>query len=621
MTQNCAIAVGINNYEFMQPLSYAQRDAETVAEFLRQEANFNEVFLFTTDSPRVNGKSTFPFRTNLLRMMREIFDQPRMSSGDNFWFFFSGHGMRHEGRDYLMPLDGDPEDPENSAIPTHVITDYLRECGADNVVMILDACRNQRKKSGEGIGRETEAVARQTGVISIFSCSPHEYSYEIPALGQGAFTAALLDGLGGHGRCATVERLNRYLMQRVPTLIREHCGDTVVQTPYIIAEPITKAHVILLPRYATDADIATLKVDAFQAEADRDWDLAEQLWIRVNAAASGTDTQAIGAFQRIAVARMNVQSAGLAGTVDLQGEAKAPKSAPALEAESVVPVDTVTGLINTSATEAATPTAFVEPLGNGVGLEMVPIPAGSFWMGQTEVERQEILKLISEEDYQKYCARELPRHQVNVSAFYIGKFAVTQAQYEAVMGTNPATHSDAKFVAPNKPVINVSWHDAVKFCEKLSQQTKREYRLPSEAEWEYACRAGTETPFYFGETISTDLANYNGDYTYGSGVKGEYRRQTTPVGSFPANAFGLFDMHGNVIEWCLDHFHQNYQNAPTDGSAWIVDGKGDRRILRGGSWYDHPGHCRSAYRVYDDPRVSSSTFGFRVVCRLPRILP
>lgn len=607
MTQNCAIAVGINNYEFMQPLSYAQRDAETVAEFLRQEANFNEVFLFTTDSPRINGKSTFPFRTNLLRMMREIFEQPGMSSGDNFWFFFSGHGMRHEGRDYLMPLDGDPEDPENSAIPTQVITDYLRECGADNVVMILDACRNQRKKSGEGIGRETEAVARQTGVISIFSCSPHEYSYEIPALGQGAFTAALLDGLGGHGRCATVERLNRYLMQRVPTLIREHCGDTVVQTPYIIAEPITKAHVILLPRYATDADIATLKVDAFQAEADRDWDLAEQLWIRVNAAASGTDTQAIGAFQRIAVARMNVQSAGLAGTVDLQGEAKAPKTAPTSEAESVVLVDTVTGLIDTSVTEVATPKAFVEPLGNGVELEMVPIPCGAFMMGSPE----------TEDGYD----RERPQHLVTVKPFFMGKFPVTQAQYEAVMGKNPATRSGAKFVAPNKPVINVNWHDAVKFCKKLSQQTQREYRLPSEAEWEYACRAGTETPFYFGETISTDLVNYDGNYTYGSGVKGEYRKQTTPVGSFLANAFGLFDMHGNVWEWCLDRWHQNYQNAPTDGSAWIASRNGDSRVFRGGSWDFGPMSCRSAHRSNTFPCVTNLTFGFRVVCRLPKIPP
>lgn len=611
MTQNCAIAVGINNYEFMQPLSYAQRDAETVAEFLRQEANFDEVFLFTTDSPRVNGKSTFPFRTNLLRMMREIFDQPRMSSGDNFWFFFSGHGMRHEGRDYLMPLDGDPEDPENSAIPTHVITDYLRECGADNVVMILDACRNQRKKSGEGIGRETEAVARQTGVISIFSCSPHEYSYEIPALGQGAFTAALLDGLGGHGRCATVERLNRYLMQRVPTLIREHCGDTVVQTPYIIAEPITKAHVILLPRYATDADIATLKVDAFQAEADRNWDLAEQLWIRVNAAASGTDTQAIGAFQRIAVARMNVQSAGLAGTVDLQGEAKAPTS----EAKSATFVETPLkppevfsniGNISKFFIESLTGNIsriFIESLGDGVELEMIKIPSGTFTMGAAETEGGSV--------------SEQPQHTVTVKSFGMSKFSITQEQYQVVMGTNPATkYNDERFVAANKPVVGVSWHDAREFCKRLSQLTGQKYRLPSEAEWEYACRAGTQTPFYFGEIITTEMANYDGTYPYKSGPKGIYRKQTLSIGTLqPANAFGLSDMHGNVWEWCLDHWHEDYENAPEDGRAWF--GKDENlRVVRGGSWRNEPNLCRSAFRNYCKSNGQFNDTGIRVVKEL-----
>jgi formylglycine-generating enzyme required for sulfatase activity len=123
----------------------------------------------------------------------------------------------------------------------------------------------------------------------------------------------------------------------------------------------------------------------------------------------------------------------------------------------------------------------------------------------------------------------------------------------------------------------------------LSKATGREYRLPSEAEWEYACRAGTTTPFHFGETITTDLANYNGNYTYGSGSKGQYRKQTTDVGSFPANAFGLHDMHGNVWEWCQDTWHENYNGAPTDGSAWVDENANQNRmILRGGSWYNNP---------------------------------
>jgi formylglycine-generating enzyme required for sulfatase activity len=174
-------------------------------------------------------------------------------------------------------------------------------------------------------------------------------------------------------------------------------------------------------------------------------------------------------------------------------------------------------------------------------------------------------------------------------------------------------------------VENVSWEDAMEFCSRLSQRTGRTFTLPSEAQWEYACRAGTTTPFHFGETITSNLANYDASFIYANGPKGEYREQTTPVGMFPANAWGLQDMHGNVWEWCLDHWHDSYEGAPTDGSAW-VDGEGligedtsDRpRLLRGGSWFYVPQDCRSACRLRYLPvnRVVSS-FGFRVCCLPP----
>ena len=148
--------------------------------------------------------------------------------------------------------------------------------------------------------------------------------------------------------------------------------------------------------------------------------------------------------------------------------------------------------------------------------------------------------------------RESPQHQVSVPSFFMGKYQLTQAQYQAIIGTNPS-----RFKGSNRPVESVNWNDAVAFCEKLSQKIGRTYRLPSEAEWEYACRAGTATPFHFGETITTDLANYNGNYTYGGGIKGIYREETTEVGSFGvANNFGLYDMHGNVWEWCQDSWYR-----------------------------------------------------------------
>src|SRR5262249_46060073 len=163
----------------------------------------------------------------------------------------------------------------------------------------------------------------------------------------------------------------------------------------------------------------------------------------------------------------------------------------------------------------------------------------------------------------------------------------------------------------NLPVEQVSWQDAVEFCDRLSRKTGKTYRLPSEAEWEYACRAGTKTPFAFGETITPEIVNYNGKYPYGSAPKGIYRQKTTPVGSVGvANGFGLYDMHGNVWEWCQDVWHGNYKGAPTDGSAWESGGDKDIWVVRGGSWIDLGRDCRSAYR--DGPGGRLDNPGFRV---------
>jgi formylglycine-generating enzyme required for sulfatase activity len=262
-----------------------------------------------------------------------------------------------------------------------------------------------------------------------------------------------------------------------------------------------------------------------------------------------------------------------------------------------------------------------EALGDRVlPLRMMQIPAGTFLMGspEDELERQE---------------REGPQHEVTLSRFFMGKYPITQAQWRAVAAL-PQVERELKadpshFKGALNPVESVSWYDAVEFCDRLTILTNRQYRLPTEAEWEYACRAGTPTPFHFGETITTKLANYRGtddermkwSGSYGDGPKGEYREKTTPGDYFGiANAFGLCDMHGNVLEWCQDHWHDNYEGAPTDGSAWIEGGDSKRRILRGGSWYSGPWFCRSAYRSYYGPGGGFGYDGFRVVCSAPRTL-
>ncbi len=243
---------------------------------------------------------------------------------------------------------------------------------------------------------------------------------------------------------------------------------------------------------------------------------------------------------------------------------------------------------------------FTVDLGKVVTLDMVAIPGGEFLMG-------------SSEDEEKRFPNEGPQHWVKVPPFFMSKYPVTQAQWEAVMGNNPS-----RWREPNLPVERVSWSDSVKFCYQLTQKTKKQFRLATEAEWEYAARAGTTTPFHFGGTITTNFANYNGNYTYGFGYKGVYRQKTTVVGSFPPNSFGLYDMHGNVWEWCYDIWHDNYINAPKNGWSWEEgrEGSGNRcRVLRGGSWDNDPGACRSAIRSHQIMHTKDKFIGLRIVCQ------
>jgi formylglycine-generating enzyme required for sulfatase activity len=233
--------------------------------------------------------------------------------------------------------------------------------------------------------------------------------------------------------------------------------------------------------------------------------------------------------------------------------------------------------------------------------EMVVIPAGRFVMGSPANEEGR------DDD-------EGPQHFVTIAEpFALGRYSVTfdeHDEFAATTGREPA--GDEGWGRGRRPVINVSWEDAQAYVAWLSERTGATYRLPSEAEWEYACRAGTTTPFHFGPTISTDEANYDGNNTYGAGRKGADREQTLPVGSFPANDFGLHDMHGNVWEWCADVWHESYDGAPLDGSAWLEGGDQGRRVLRGGSWNSNPRFLRSATRNWFEPVNCVNRVGFRV---------
>jgi formylglycine-generating enzyme required for sulfatase activity len=224
--------------------------------------------------------------------------------------------------------------------------------------------------------------------------------------------------------------------------------------------------------------------------------------------------------------------------------------------------------------------------------------------------------MMGSKDGQGYD-NERPQHKVTIAnSFAVGRYAVTFDDWDAALAAGGVTRKpeDVGWGRGRRPVINVSWHDAQAYCAWLSKVTGQAYRLLSEAEWEYACRAGTTTAFHFGETISTDQANYDGNKTFGPGGKtGVYRLRTVEVGSFNApNGWWLHDMHGNVWEWCEDRWHDTYVNAPSDGRPWIKVSAENPRVLRGGSWFNLPLSLRSALRNRNEPDIRSYNQGFRV---------
>ncbi len=257
------------------------------------------------------------------------------------------------------------------------------------------------------------------------------------------------------------------------------------------------------------------------------------------------------------------------------------------------------------------------------GPEMVVIPAGKFMMGSP----------ANEERWPDYDGREEPQHEVTIAKpLAVGRYAITVEEFTTFIDETGHDMPDEMYTYENNkwesrkgksyrnpgfeqtvrhPVIGVNWIDAQAYIKWLNEQTGKTYRLLSEAEWEYACRAGSATPFWWGTEISTDQANYNGNYVYGDGVKGEYREKTVAVDSFAPNPWGLYQVHGNVWEWVEDHWHENYEGAPIDGSVW-QGGDASYCVLRGGSWNGNPRDLRSAYRLRNQPGNRVIAFGFRL---------
>jgi formylglycine-generating enzyme required for sulfatase activity len=612
MVNNWAIAIGINQYEFLPnaPLRFAENDALAMQRFLCEDAKFDpDKVMLCGDGLNGSQKAT-------RSMLRQILlnKLQHAQNADNLWFFFSGHGMAGSDRqDYLMTIDGNPQDLQETAISIHFVIDQLRACKAKNIVLVLDMCRNESRETGRKSVESVETSLRQLvqdrdgqqGIITLFSCGRGESSYEIASLQQGAFTHALLEGLRQN---TILKDLEAYLMRRVSEL-HQLAGKVRKQVPLVIPEPGWKYETTILSHYGTVGDVVRLKDLALDAEHDGDLDKAIRLWEQVNLLSTDPAhrSQALKALKALnRNIAIRAQQSLPQVTNPLPVASKQPSVEPASKFSVIeftsIKVDSTGEILDRSQSKAE---IFQEDLGNNVSLTMLKIPAGEFLMGSLTNNE---LKYINES----------PQHQVKLPAFYLSQTLVTQTQWKEVALLPEA---DCKldldpsyFKGGSRPVETINWYEANEFCKRLSTHTNHKYRLPSEAEWEYSCRADTNTPFHFGEILTLELANYLDEQKLNTTDGKSYIGRTTSTMNFYPNTFGLYDMHGNIREWCLDHWHDNYQRAPLDGSAWTSNGSDLFRILRGGSYLSKSEDCRSSSRHKDLANKKNYLTGFRIAC-------
>jgi formylglycine-generating enzyme required for sulfatase activity len=549
-----ALVIGLDDYDAIPDLRNAAADAQAMGRALR-ELGYGDVQVV---QPR--------------RTLRELQGDirafaARVRKGDEVLFFFSGHGVQLGGDNFLLPSDVRAQDDaqvRDDALSLSRVLQSLRELPADRrpafTLAIIDACRDNPFPSlGKNIGgRGLTGVAGANGQMVVYAAGEGQKALDRlptdpPGMRNGVFTRVFLERMRQPG--VPVPTVLRQVREEVVRLARSIDHD---QVPAIYDQVVGDFYFV--PPSARPAPGADLEAEAWALCRDGRSALPCQRYL---------ERYATGRFAGLAQTRIE----------DLQ-VAVAPSPRPPVQPEPTVPR---VGQVLKDC---------------DVCPELVVIGAGSFVMGSPEGEPGR-------------DSDEGPQRRVEIrQSFALGQTEVTQAQWRAVMGTNPSSFKNCD----DCPVENVSWNDAQEYIGKLNQRTGNRfgYRLPSEAEWEYAARAGTTTPFWTGQTITTGQANFNGDRTYNGSAKGQYRQRTTPVKTFRANPWGLHDMNGNVWEWVQDVWHVNYEGGPTDGSARQAGGDKGERVLRGGSWYSIPQWLRSAVRGNNSPGNRFDYNGFRL---------
>jgi len=615
-----ALVIGINEYEYLGKLQCCRQDAEELARVLVERAGFDPLRVcLVADGER--PRQFQPSYANLLYRFEQFCDLPR--EGDTLLIFFAGHGLTVGGEAYLMPVDGRDE---RTGLAISWLRQRIEACKASRKILILDACHSGQAVRGPLV--IVPSAARGAATLVLTSCDKGEISY--PEDGHGVFTAGLLKGLSG---AADADEDGEITGAELYACIRDHVEEWSIrtgktQTPQMFPEEAAELVVARIPprevlyrkamaegeghleaqrwQEAAAAFRRALAVEGYEADA--------KALEGLRRAQEGLEAQRKRLAYEAALERLREAHGRARGTEDRNLWQEVKRLAERAIATGHVDVSAARAILEEAkrhlgplvytdwpfdAQEAArrqreTAAALGLPvektldLGNGVKMELVLIPAGEFMMGSPSSE----------------SGREGPQHRVRITRpFYMGKYEVTQEQFEAVKGWDPSHYK-----GPSNPVERVSWNDAVKFCYRLSQRTGCDVRLPTEAEWEYACRAGSSTAFHFG-----DSGSQLGDYAWNSGNSGG---KTHPVGQKRPNAWGLYDMYGNVFEWCQDWYDSDYY-----GQSPAADPKGPSsgmdRVLRGGCWNSGAGRCRSAFRSHylpwDPPGLTPYYVGFRVV--------
>jgi formylglycine-generating enzyme required for sulfatase activity len=551
-----AFLVGINSYvdNSFSNLNFCVNDVKALEHRLSR-LNYTAVCLHDELKP---DDGRFPNRNNIEAELTRLCTS--IGKDDLLWVHFACHGTRLEAQPglkeqpVLIARDTRAATLSDTALSLAKVEALMRQSKAKRLVLTLDAC-----ETGVEMGRNYNAPdfiknanELAEGYALISASTAKQAAQELKDFKHGVFTQYLLQGLKGEAKAKNRSFISVNDLQQ-----------------YVVNE-LRNHHV---------KGGGPPQEPTYRVEGMGDMILANLEEVESEVPLKTVEFQ----FSRIEVVNRNIEVSPSRGHIDF----------------------------------------FEEELGNRLTLPMAKIPRGSFLRGSPEKESERL-------------GTENPQREVSIDSFYIGRTLVTQSQWRAVAGwpqvkielkPEPSHFKgDDLLKGDDLPVEQVSWFEAVEFCDRLSRQTGRQYRLPSEAEWEYACRAKTKSPFHCGETISTDLANYRGtNYKeerlkfngfYGQGSQGKYRGQTTQVNQFNPNAFGLYDMHGNLYEWCADEWHDDYEDAPADGKVWTLGGFNTHRVLRGGSWANNPGSCRSASRLGYYPKPKVAIIGFRVVCEL-----